>query len=98
ANRMSAPYQALATADGYLTIGANNQKLWGLLCEVLELPQLREDPRFADNNSRMANRAELVGALEERLAEAGTDEWVTRLLEAGVPAGPIRDYRYVLEE
>lgn len=97
ANRMSAPYQALATADGYLTIGANNEKLWSLLCDAIGRPELRADPRFVDNNRRMDNRDALAQLLEERLATATTDDWVERLLAAGVPAGAIRDYEYVLE-
>lgn len=96
ANRMSAPYQALATADGYLTIGANNEKLWRLLCRVLDMPELLDDARFVNNNHRMDHRDELAGLLEERLVSRTTDEWVADLLAAGVPAGPIRDYEYVL--
>lgn len=98
ANRMSAPYQALATSDGYLTIGANNQKLWKLLCAVLEAPELEVDPRFIDNNARMAHRGELVADLERRFATKTTDEWIQLLLAAGVPAGPIRDYSQVLND
>jgi formyl-CoA transferase len=98
ANRMSAPYQALATSDGYLTIGANNQKLWKLLCAVLEAPELEVDPRFIDNNARMAHREELVADLERRFAMKTTDDWIQLLLAAGVPAGPIRDYSQVLND
>ena len=98
ANRMSAPYQALATSDGHLTIGANNDKLWRLLCETLGAGELLADPRFVDNNRRMDNRAALAAELERLLAGGTTDEWVARLLERGVPAGPIRDYRQVLTE
>ena len=98
ANRMSAPYQALATKDGYLTIGANNQKLWRILCAVLDAPELEHDSRFVDNNQRMAHRIELVGELERRFALKTTDEWVELLLGAGVPAGPIRDYEQVLRD
>jgi formyl-CoA transferase len=98
ANRMSAPYQALATSDGYLTIGANNQKLWRILCEVLDAPELENDPRFVGNNERMANRTELVAELEQRFRARTTDEWVALLLAAGVPAGPIRDYKEVLRD
>lgn len=97
ANRMSAPYQALATADGFLTVGANNQKLWRRLCGVLGADDLVEDPRFADNNSRMVHVEVLAEELERRLAHRSTDAWVADLLAAGVPAGPIRDYDYVLE-
>jgi crotonobetainyl-CoA:carnitine CoA-transferase CaiB-like acyl-CoA transferase len=98
ANRMSAPYQALETKDGFITIGANNGKLWNKLCQALDTPALATDPRFADNNKRMENRSELVRALEHVLKRRSTDEWVRVLLENGVPAGPIRDYRQVLEE
>jgi crotonobetainyl-CoA:carnitine CoA-transferase CaiB-like acyl-CoA transferase len=98
ANRMSAPYQALRTKDGYLTLGANNERLWQRLCAALELTGLLTDPRFVTNSDRMTNRDELAAELEARLASATTDEWVALLLDAGVPAGPIRDYRYVLDE
>ncbi|GAA1519045.1 CoA transferase [Kribbella lupini] len=98
ANRMSAPYQALRTKDGHLTLGANNERLWQRLCTALEVTDLLTDERFLTNTDRMAHRDELAGVLEERLAAATTDEWVALLLEAGVPAGPIRDYAYVLDE
>ncbi|MFC6160142.1 CaiB/BaiF CoA transferase family protein [Kribbella jiaozuonensis] len=98
ANRMSAPYQALRTKDGYLTLGANNERLWQRLCAVLEVTELLTDPRFVTNPDRMANRDELAAVLETRLATGTTDEWVALLLDAGVPAGPIQDYRQVLDE
>ncbi|RKN47268.1 CoA transferase [Streptomyces hoynatensis] len=97
ANRMSAPYQALRTRDGYLTVGANNQRLWQGLCRALGLGHLAEDPRFATNMDRMRNRDELAALLEERLTEDDTGTWVDTLLAAGVPAGPILDYAQVLE-
>jgi crotonobetainyl-CoA:carnitine CoA-transferase CaiB-like acyl-CoA transferase len=97
ANRMSAPYQAFPTLDGYVTIGANNEKLWRLLTTVLEAPELLADPRFLDNNARMTNRLELEADLGIRFRRRTTDEWVRRLLDGGVPAGAIRDYGYVLD-
>jgi formyl-CoA transferase len=98
ANRMSAPYQALATKDGFVTVGANNDRLWRRLCTALDLEHLVEDPRFRTNVDRMAHRPELAAVLEERLVQRPTEEWVDLLLAAGVPAGPIQDYRQVLEE
>jgi crotonobetainyl-CoA:carnitine CoA-transferase CaiB-like acyl-CoA transferase len=97
ANRMSAPYQAIATADGWVTIGANNEKLWRTLCAVLGRDDLVADPRFADNNLRMANRPELIGLLTPVFQTRTTDAWVAALLAAGVPAGPIRNYQEVLD-
>ena len=96
AHRMSAPYQALATRDGYITVGANNQRLWQRLCTALGVDELAEDARFATNPDRMANLAELEQLLEGHLAARDTDEWVDILLAAGVPAGPIQNYRQLL--
>lgn len=92
AHRVNAPYEAFPTRDGYLTIGANNQRLWHRLCAVLDRPDLLADPRFAANADRVRNRADLAAELAVTLSTLDTEEWVRRLLDAGVPAGPIRDY------
>jgi formyl-CoA transferase len=98
AHRLTAPYQALRTLDGHITVGGNNQKLWQRLCEAIGRPELADDPRFVSNDDRMANRPELVAELESALASRSTDEWVSVLIEAGVPCGPIHDYRQVFED
>jgi crotonobetainyl-CoA:carnitine CoA-transferase CaiB-like acyl-CoA transferase len=98
AHRLTAPYQALRTGDGHITVGGNNQKLWQRLCEAIGRPELVSDERFETNEGRMANRAELVAELESALAARSTDEWVSVLIEAGVPCGPIHDYRQVFED
>jgi len=93
AHRVNAPYEAFATRDGYLTIGANNARLWARLCAVLDRPDLPDDPRFTTNTDRVRNRAALTAELGRALSTKDTDDWVELLLAAGVPAGPIRDYR-----
>jgi formyl-CoA transferase len=98
AHRLSAPYQALRTRDGYITVGANNQRLWQRLCDAIGQPELAADERFATNDARMANREALEGDLESALAARSTDDWVAVLSEAGVPCGPIHDYRQVFED
>jgi formyl-CoA transferase len=98
AHRLLAPYQALRTADGHLTVGGNTQRLWERLCEAIGRPGLASDARFATNDDRMAHRAELVAELESALAARSTDEWVSVLIDAGVPCGPIHDYREVFED
>lgn len=98
AHRLTAPYQALKTSDGYLNVGANNQRLWTRLCNALGREELIEDPRFATNPDRMENRAELVEDLETVTRKKSTDEWVEILLEAGFPAGPIYNYEQVFED
>jgi formyl-CoA transferase len=96
ANRMSAPYQAFPASDGHFVVGAANQKLWVAFCEVIERPDLRDDPRYGDNKDRLQNRHELARELSEMFGKASVDHWVERFLAAGVPAGPILDYGQVL--
>ena len=98
AHRLNAPYQALRTRDGHVTVGGNNDRLWRRLCEAIGREDLPDDPRFDSNDGRMEHRAALEAALEETLAGHDTDHWVQVLLDAGVPAGPIHDYRQVFED
>jgi crotonobetainyl-CoA:carnitine CoA-transferase CaiB-like acyl-CoA transferase len=98
AHRLTAPYQALRTRDGHITVGGNNQRLWERTCAAVGREDLVQDPRFATNADRMANRAELVAELESALAARDTDDWVDTLEAAGVPVGPIHDYRQVFED
>jgi len=88
-HRLAAPYEALKTGDGYVVVGVNNKRLWRRFCEAIEQPALRDDPRFANGLSRLANRAELKAAIEARLAQNTTDHWLRRMLERGIPCGPI---------
>jgi formyl-CoA transferase len=92
AHRMSAPYQRLRSRDGYLVIGANNQRLWKSLCAALGRTDLLADAKFSTNAQRIRNREELTSALESALQQRDTEEWVEILLAHGVPAGPIHDY------
>ena len=98
AHRLTAPYQALRTRDGHLTVAGNTQRQWERLCAVIGREELLSDPRFATNDDRMANRPELVAELEAALAADGTDAWVARLEEAGIAAGPIHDYAEVFAD
>lgn len=96
ANRMSAPYQAFSASDGMFVLGAANQKLWTALCEMIDRPDLFADPRFAENKERLQNRTPLVEALNEVFVQDTVENWVERLLEAGIPAGPINDFSQAL--
>ena len=91
-NRMSAPYQAMRSSDGYFVMGATNQKLRTLLCRTLERPDLLADARFATVSTRLAHRLALVEALEQSFAARTSDAWIEALLAAGIPAGPILSY------
>jgi crotonobetainyl-CoA:carnitine CoA-transferase CaiB-like acyl-CoA transferase len=98
AHRLTAPYQALRTSDGWITVGGNTQALFQRLCATLGVPRLADDPRFATNDARMSNVADLVAELEDALRVRTTDEWVAALVEGGVPCGPIHDYAEVFAD
>ncbi len=84
AHRMNAPYQAIRCADGYITLGAANERLFRRLADVLGHREWGDDDRFADNASRVRHRAELA----ERI------EVMTSTDAAGALAGAARGERY----
>jgi formyl-CoA transferase len=73
-------------------MGANNQKLWAKLCALLGREELLDDPRFITISKRLANRAALEEELERSFRQQPKDYWVSTLLDAGIPAGPILTY------
>jgi crotonobetainyl-CoA:carnitine CoA-transferase CaiB-like acyl-CoA transferase len=83
------PYEPLPCADGELIITAGNDGQFRKLCEVLGVPHLPDDPRFARNQDRTANRDELRPLLVERLRMRPKLEWFRDIIAAGVPCGPI---------
>lgn len=89
AHPMAAPYQALPTADGWINIGAANQANWLRLVEVIDMPELALDTRFADNAQRMQNLPQLVDILSTSLKLHNTADWLARLEAVGVPASPV---------
>lgn len=95
AHQLSAPYQALPTSDGYLTIGGATQSNWERLCRAVGRAELLSDPRFTANADRMANRAALERTLSETFMTRTTAQWLGVLDRAGVPCGPINDMSQV---
>ncbi len=83
------PYEPMPCADGDLIITAGNNGQFRKLVEVLGVANLADDPRFARNEDRTANRDELRPLLVERLSTRTTMEWFTDIIAAGVPCGPI---------
>jgi crotonobetainyl-CoA:carnitine CoA-transferase CaiB-like acyl-CoA transferase len=83
------PYEPLPTADRDLIVAAANDRQFRTLCEVLDIPDVADEPRFARNADRTANREQLRPLLLERLATRGATEWFELLVDAGVPCGPI---------
>ena len=92
-HRRTTPYQAYKTSDGYVTIGANNERLWSRLCEdVLEQPQWLQDPRYSSLPARMEHIDDLERGIEAIVSQNTTQHWVEKLDQAGVPGGPVLRY------
>jgi crotonobetainyl-CoA:carnitine CoA-transferase CaiB-like acyl-CoA transferase len=73
-------------------VGAAGEAIWARCAKVLRHPEWCEDPRFATNQARMANRDALEGVMNTVLATKATNDWVEVLEAAGVPCGPVYDY------
>jgi crotonobetainyl-CoA:carnitine CoA-transferase CaiB-like acyl-CoA transferase len=97
-HRQNAPYQRMKTKDGYLMIGAAGQAIWTRCAAALGHPEWCEDPRFAANEQRMRNRAALEAEMEAVLTTKTTDQWVQVLEAAGVPCGPVYNYRQMFAD
>ena len=93
-----APFDAFATADGYVVIAAGNDALFGKLCEVLDRSDLAENPLFATNEHRTTHNAALKDEMESVLQDCPTTHWLKVLKDAGIPSGPINEVDMVIAD
>ena len=98
AHRVLAPYQALRTSDGYINIGAANQRTWEQLCRAIGQEELIEDQRFKEPGDRKAREGELADLLEETFRGESTAYWLEAFEKVGMVAGPINDISQVYED
>jgi crotonobetainyl-CoA:carnitine CoA-transferase CaiB-like acyl-CoA transferase len=91
------PYQAFATADGYVVAGVWEDRGWPAFCEALGIPELSADPRFANNVERAKRRDELTEILQRAFRTRPTDEWDPRFAKAGSLFSPINSFSDILE-
>jgi len=87
AHRVSAPYQAVRTSDGHITIGATSPRNWTAFCAALGLEHLEHDVRFATVSARRQRYQELAALIEEVTRSQPSQHWYRRLEQAGVPCG-----------
>jgi formyl-CoA transferase len=98
AHQSEAPYQAVRSADGWLTLGAVTPKTWAALCAALDLDSFRDDARFATSSQRHAYRNELIPLIEDKTMALTTRAAIELLERAGVPCAPIADYSDVFTD
>jgi crotonobetainyl-CoA:carnitine CoA-transferase CaiB-like acyl-CoA transferase len=98
AHRMTAPYQAVRCADGYITIAAANGRLFQRLCELLGHPEWIADPAYANDTLRVRNRASLASLVESITATKPRSHWLAVFEASGLPCGPINTYDQVFAD
>jgi formyl-CoA transferase len=98
AHQSMAPYQAIATQDGHITIGAITPKTWSSFCAVLGLDDVAADVRFATASSRYEYRALLIPVIERVTRKWGKQELADALVAAGVPCAPLATYGEVFTD
>ena len=92
------PYQDFPTADGDFILAVGNDSQFRKFAEVAGRPEWVDDPRFATNKLRVANRSVLVPLIRQATVFKTTAEWVAQLEEVGVPCGPINDLAQVFAD
>ncbi len=98
AHPLNGPYQAFEASDGWLTVGAANQRNWERLLDALEAREIADDPRFASNVDRMAHLKELEAVLSPIFKTRTKAEWLARMDAAGLPAGPVMDVTEMFDD
>jgi crotonobetainyl-CoA:carnitine CoA-transferase CaiB-like acyl-CoA transferase len=98
AHRLSAPYQAIRCADGYITLGAANDRLFVRLCKLLGHAEWVERPEFADDGARVRNRAELAALIEGITSQRPREHWLDLFDANDIPCGPINNYADVARD
>lgn len=98
AHPRNAPYEAFEASDGHFVIAAGNDKLWRSVCDIVERPDLAEDPRFVTTSDRAANQGALKDLLNAVFVTRPAQDWLDRLAAAGVPCSPINPYSAVLDD
>ena len=92
------PYQVFPVIDGHIVIACGNNRQFHNLAQALGRPDWIDDPVFADNMTRIANRTEVVSQITKQLSTLTKLEVLTSLEAAGVPSGPINTVAEALED
>jgi formyl-CoA transferase len=98
AHRMYAPYQAIRCADGYVTLGTANDRLFLRFCDLLGHPEWATDPEFANNTLRVRNQPALAARIETVTSEQPRAHWLALFEANDIPCGPINNYAQVFAD
>lgn len=92
------PYQVFDTVDGRIVVAVGNDTQWQRYCEAIERSDLAADSRYTKVTGRITGRDALIPELVRTMRTRTTGLWIERLEAAGVPCGPVNDYRQTFED
>ena len=92
------PYQVFQASDSHLIVAVGNDGQFARFCELLDLPELPRDPRYATNAQRVRHRDALVPLLAQRIATRPRDHWLAAMEAAKVPGGAVNDLSEVFAD
>jgi len=92
------PYQSFVARDGHLVVAVGNDAQFRRFVAVLGCPELADDQRFQSNRQRVQHREQLIPLLQACMLQRDKSDWLPRLEQAGVPAGPINSVAEVFSE
>ena len=98
AHRMNAPYQAIRCADGYITVGAANDRIFRRLCDALGHAEWADDPDYRDDEHRVRHRVALAARIEAVMASRSRAHWLALFETRDIPCGPINNYEEVMAD
>ena len=98
AHSRNAPYQAFQASDTFFVIAAGNDKLWGEVCEAVEMEHLKNDVRFKTQSDRAKNQNQLSEILTKKFLKHDTKYWLKEMDKRKVPCAPINNFKTILND
>ena len=98
AHSRNAPYQAFQASDTFFVIAAGNDKLWGEVCEAVEMEHLKNDVRFKTQSDRAENQNQLSEILTKKFLKHDTKYWLKEMDKRKVPCAPINNFKTILND
>jgi crotonobetainyl-CoA:carnitine CoA-transferase CaiB-like acyl-CoA transferase len=92
------PYQVFATQDGHIIVAVGNDAQFRRLCSLMGRDDLGQDARYQSTSGRLVNRDTLIPELERAMKTRPSAEWLEGMETAGIPSGPINNYKQVFED
>ena len=92
------PYQTFDAADQSIIVAVGNDRQFAKLAQLCGHAEWASDNRFRTNGARVANRAEIVALIADRIREEPAHVWLARLEAAGIPGGPINNVTQALSD